>query len=276
MPAEDYDRLLREGQRYFASEVIPQLTPLFKPPFGFSPVTGLKIAREFFSWLIFSNHMLDEVEKEYGIPMLNASVTIAPYDVFSLFYRGLEGLSKDLFRYGDKVEIAVHMMVKGCLTLSEFLARLSGINSVGIMCERAFSLSPRHFKRFYLPTLKQLIETLVDHGIRPQIYLEGTANQCLEYLLELPPQKSICHIDQSDIFKAKKILAGHTCVAGNVPFGILTVGSTEDVKEYCKRLLGEVAPGGGYIMAGALGIPDNARPENVRTMLEYTIENGKY
>ena len=57
---------------------------------------------------------------------------------------------------------------------------------------------------------------------------------------------------------------------------MMVAGSPDDVREYCKRLLHEVAPGGGFILSGALGIPDNARYENVRAMLDYVLEHGAY
>ena len=66
------------------------------------------------------------------------------------------------------------------------------------------------------------------------------------------------------------------CIAGNVPLTTLVAGTPKDVREYCKMLIEEVAPGGGYMMCAALGIPDEAKPENVREMIEYTLENGKY
>lgn len=53
-------------------------------------------------------------------------------------------------------------------------------------------------------------------------------------------------------------------------------GTPDDIRAYCRRLIEEVAPGGGYILSGALGIPDNASYENVRAMLDYVLENGVY
>lgn len=46
--------------------------------------------------------------------------------------------------------------------------------------------------------------------------------------------------------------------------------------EYCKRLIDEVGEGGGFMIEGALGVPDEARPENVKVMTEVTKKYGVY
>jgi uroporphyrinogen-III decarboxylase len=45
---------------------------------------------------------------------------------------------------------------------------------------------------------------------------------------------------------------------------------------YCKKLIDVVGKGGGFILDGAIGIPDEARPENVRAMVDTTREYGVY
>ena len=47
------------------------------------------------------------------------------------------------------------------------------------------------------------------------------------------------------------------------------------MKDYCKKLIDDVAPGGGFIMAPRSSI-DEAKPENIRTMIEFTREYGVY
>jgi uroporphyrinogen-III decarboxylase len=56
---------------------------------------------------------------------------------------------------------------------------------------------------------------------------------------------------------------------------LLATGTPEDVKLYCKKLIDVVGRGGGYIMDSAAGF-DDAKPENVRAMFEFTREYGVY
>ena len=76
--------------------------------------------------------------------------------------------------------------------------------------------------------------------------------------------------------RAKKILGDTVCIRGNVPASLLIGGSKPEVEDYCKKLIDVVGDGGGFIMDGAIGIPDEAKLENVRAMAEVTKEYWKY
>ena len=65
---------------------------------------------------------------------------------------------------------------------------------------------------------------------------------------------------------------------GNVPASLLNLGTPDDVTECCKRLIGEVGKNGGFMLdgGGGDGVPDEARPENVRAMMRAVHEFGVY
>jgi len=75
--------------------------------------------------------------------------------------------------------------------------------------------------------------------------------------------------------KAKKILGDETCITGNVPLSLLEIGTTQEVKNYLKKLINTAGKDGGYIMMNGAVI-DKAKIENVKTMIEYTKEIGAY
>jgi uroporphyrinogen-III decarboxylase len=52
-----------------------------------------------------------------------------------------------------------------------------------------------------------------------------------------------------------------------VPPALLTLGTVDEVKAYCKRLLAEVGPDG-FIMAMGCAIPPDAKFENVQAMVD--------
>ena len=47
-----------------------------------------------------------------------------------------------------------------------------------------------------------------------------------------------------------------------------------NVKEYCKKLIDVVGKGGGFILDGGIGIPDEAGPENVQAMADIVKTYG--
>jgi uroporphyrinogen-III decarboxylase len=69
--------------------------------------------------------------------------------------------------------------------------------------------------------------------------------------------------------KAKKVLGGKVCIRGNVPLSVLVTGTPESVRQYCKKLIDTVGKDGGYIMDSSTGL-DDAKPENVKAMFEFT------
>ena len=97
----------------------------------------------------------------------------------------------------------------------------------------------------------------------------------MEYLLEFPKGKILARFDRTDILKAKEILKDHVCIEGNVPSSLLQIGSVQEVKNYCKKLIDTVGKGGGYIL-GPRSSTDEVKPENLKAMIEFTKEYGKY
>ena len=60
-----------------------------------------------------------------------------------------------------------------------------------------------------------------------------------------------------------------------MPISLLISGTADDVRDYCKKLIDVVGKGGGFIM-DASTVLDDAKPENVKTMIDFTKEYGVY
>ena len=75
--------------------------------------------------------------------------------------------------------------------------------------------------------------------------------------------------------RAKEILGRTACIVGNVPLSLLNTGTVDEVREYCKNLIDVAGKDGGFILASG-GVIDKAKPENVRTMIDFTREYGVY
>jgi uroporphyrinogen-III decarboxylase len=58
-----------------------------------------------------------------------------------------------------------------------------------------------------------------------------------------------------------------------MPISLMCTGSVEDVKARCKKMIDLFAKSGGYIMNAGVGL-DDAKPENVRAMIDFTKEYG--
>lgn len=56
--------------------------------------------------------------------------------------------------------------------------------------------------------------------------------------------------------------------------GVLPQGSPEDVRQEVKRRIGDLSPGGGYVLAAAHNIQADVSPENVVAMFEAAVIDG--
>jgi uroporphyrinogen-III decarboxylase len=115
---------------------------------------------------------------------------------------------------------------------------------------------------------------LIDAGWIPCPFFEGIWDQRLEYIKDLPKGKVLCHFAQTDPKKAADVLGGHLCFMSDVPASLLNTSPASEVEDYCKKLIDTCARDGGFIMTATC--LDEARPENVRAMIEATKAYGKY
>ena len=137
-------------------------------------------------------------------------------------------------------------------------------------------MSPQQFETFFWPSLRKIMMTFIDAGLNPCCLWEGDCTSRLEIIKDVPPGKCVYFFERTDIFKAKEILGDTVCLRGSVPVSMMITATPAEVRDYCKRLIDVVGDGGGFIMDAGVGIPDEAKPENVRAMFETTREYGVY
>jgi len=136
-------------------------------------------------------------------------------------------------------------------------------------------ISPAMFAELSFPSLKRLADRLVVAGISPVLHLDGNWDENLPILRELPAGNCVAQFDgRTDIFLAKRVIGDRICIMGDVPATMLSLGSVSEVDEYCHRLIEEVGLGGGFIMAAGCEIPPDAKPANVRAMLQSVVKYG--
>ena len=233
-------------------------------------------AREGKRMLAGSAEFSEKMEK-LGFPPAFGVMTHTPFDVLSDFLRGTKGAMLDMFRKPDKVLQAVEKIYPVMLQ-NALAAKKRGIPRVFIPLHKGIDsfMSPDHFKTFYWPTLKRLILALIEEGLTPFAFWEGICNTRLEWIgQDIPKGKAVYMFESSDIFRAKEVLGDTVCIRGNVPLSILHGGTPDDVRAYCRRLIDKVGKGGGFIMDASSNL-DDARPENIKAMFDFTKEYGRY
>lgn len=212
-----------------------------------------------------------------GFPQYFQGAAMPPFDVISHSMRGMSGTMLDMFRQPDILMETCEFILKKTLERPMPPPSENGCTRIFMTNTRGSDdfLSMKQFQTFYWPTFKKLVTALIKRGATPCIFFEGNFTSRLEYLLEFPRGKLLARFDTTDIFKAKEILKDHVCIEGNVPSSLLQVGTVEQVKDHCKKLIDVVGKGGGYILSPRSST-DEANPANLKAMIEFTKEYGVY
>jgi uroporphyrinogen-III decarboxylase len=189
----------------------------------------------------------------------------------------MTGTMLDMFRQPDKFLELCEAILRISLKKMPLIPAEDGNIRVFMTVTRGSDdfLSKKQFDTFYWPTFKKLVWALVEKGATPCIFFEGNFNSRLEYLLEFPKARVLARFDTTDIVKAKEILKGHMCIEGNVPSSLLQIGTVDEVKQYCKKLIDVVGKDGGYIL-GPRSSTDEVNPSNLKAMIDFTNEYGVY
>ena len=256
--------------------VVPLATGLARPEIISAFQTLLKARAEVQRW----RSILDSLREQLagmGFPSCSEAMAATPFDAIGDFLRGTRGIMLDMYRRPEKLIEATEKLLPMQLQAAVFNTKRSGIPRVFIPLHKGADgfMSLAQFKTFYWPTLRKLVTGLIDEGLTPWLLIEADYTSRLEIIGDIPKGKAIYHFELTDIFKAKEILGDVVCIRGGVPNSLLCTGTPEEVKERCKKLIDVVGKGGGFIMDAGAFI-DEAKPENVRTMVDFTKEYGVY
>jgi hypothetical protein len=263
---------------------LPHLTVLLFGPTAILGMPGLEVTvdsmskarQEMLDWNRIMNPFENEIE-QLGFPIWARAATFTAFDIISDRLRGMRGSMLDMYRKPEKLLKTCEKLFPILLRSAINRAKVTGNPRVFIPLHRGAEgfMSAKQFETFYWPSLKGLLLGLIEANLTPCPFFEGDYTSRLEYLAELPKGKICGHFDTSDIRKVKEVLGKTLCIMGNVPSSLLQTGTQQEVRDYCKKLIDDIGPGGGFILSPRSSI-DEAKPENIKAMIEVAREYGVY
>jgi uroporphyrinogen-III decarboxylase len=141
-------------------------------------------------------------------------------------------------------------------------------------------MSPAIYDEFYWPYAKKMIDIWVDHGFKVWNHWDNDHTPYLETIRTitdgLPKGKIVMDFEKTNMKKAKEVLGGTVCIAGNVPSALLVYGTPEEVDAYCKQLIEDCADGGGFILEAECEVPWDSKPDNIRAMIAAADKYNPY
>lgn len=249
---EDYDMILNKGWDAFFGYYAKVKLNLFEKLgayFNYTPQDVIRTTEA--GYLAFCPHK-----------------TGTPFDMLS-GGRGMTKFVQDLYRKPDKIQEVLNVISEASIRRNTDMINQTRAFSVYYGSGRASSqfLSRKFFERFAFPYMKAAMDKMIEDGAFVYLHIDGDWIRDLELFRELPKAKIFVGTDgTSDIFKYKEILGDMFCIYGDVPPALLTLGTADEVYNYCTRLINEIGPSG-FILAPGCAIPKNAKVENVKAMI---------
>jgi len=301
MKADEYDDLIRNPSDYWMRTYLPRVFGAFEPfrllgsltdivempTASLMPLASPEVQAAFRKLLDAGKDMADYARitgefsrrvQENGYLVLSRGETAkAPFDTLGDTLRGTQGIMKDMYRQPEKLLEALDVIAD--LTINQILSSPVSSRALKVWFPLHKGadgwMSSKQFETFYWPSLKKVVDALINDGFHVTLFVEGSYNTRLDSITDFPRGTIHWQFDRTDMARAKQVLGGKFSIEGNVPTSLLVTGDPLDVKEYCRKLIETCAPGGGYIL-GAGATVDTPKLENMRAMLEAAREYGVY
>jgi hypothetical protein len=302
MKAEEYDLLMTDPSFFFRNFYLPRVFgalqgfQMIPPPTGILEMYGVafnfipyalppvqatykalfEAGAEALKWAMVMGGSNGELAS-LGFPNILGGFTKSPFDTIGDTLRGTKGIMLDMYRQPDKLLMATEKLVPIMIGMGLGAAQQTGNPLIFMPLHKGADgfLSDKQFKTFYWPTFKQVMMGLIEGGCIPFPALEGHWGSRLEVIQDIPKGKTVWMVDQTDMARAKETLGKNACLLGNVPSSMLNLGTPDDVKAYCKKLIDTAGKNGGFIMSNGAFF-DEAKPENIKAMVDITKEYGVY
>ena len=301
MKQNEYLDLIDDPTAYFLNVYFPRIFGIMEPFKGFPllpPVNEILLIPPMFAAL-GSDAMKGVFDKMYdagqeilrwrakvgelgnaimgrGFPSITGGFTKAPFDVIGDSLRGTKGVMLDMFRCPDELKEACERLTPIMVKYGAADCRATGHLMPFIPLHKGADgfMSDEQFETFYWPTLKKLIIGLINEGMVPVLFAEGSYNRRLTVISDFPKGKVIWWFDRTDMTRAKESVGKVACIMGNFPVALLCTAGPDDVRARCKTLMETMASDGGYIFGTGAGM-QGAKPENVKVMIETAKEYSK-
>ncbi len=252
MTVEDYDTILNNGWKNFSDHYIKNRL-------------GINVDSLLPQMANVPQFIKNFENAGYLVFATTATITVNEYLGGG---RSFPKFMKDMFKMPDKVEAVLDLILQE--TLVDFRKQIRAAKPLIVFLSPARGASefysPKIWERFVWKYLKATTEMIVEEGAIANLHIDGNWERDLEYFKTLPKQKCIFESDSStNIYKVREVLGDHMCIKGDVPAALLTLGTPDEVYDYCTKLICDM--GTGFILASGCTIPPNAKVDNVKAMV---------
>jgi len=297
MKADEYDHLIQDPGDYWLRTYLPRMFGAMEPWNMLPPWTDLveiPFTAPFFAafsappvkemlqklmdagdaameWLQTFMAIDGRIMATLGIPQTAGGASKAPYDILGDTMRGTRGLMLDKFRQPEKIKAAMDRLAPQAVDWAVRSNNMTGNPIVFIPIHKGADgfMSDADYRELYWPSFKAVLLGLIEEGLVPWVFAEGSYNERLEVIAdeEIPAGRMVWMFDATDMERAKATVGKRQCIGGNVPAALFTMGTPEKMDAYVKDLLGKTAGDGGFILGSGV-VLDEADPAAYKAFID--------
>jgi uroporphyrinogen-III decarboxylase len=280
MRADEYDELIRDPTAFLYNIWLPrastEVNRLGEPSTYRNNLSFVKGAMAMLQYFYAFGPQIQRLRDEAGAVSAIAGIFKAPFDILADKLRGYIGLTMDMATQPDKVLAACEALMPHLCHVGLTTADPSKQVPIGFWMHRGCVpfVSPATFESHYWSTLKPIVEEFWKHGHQTLFYAEGKWRHHWEAFRQLPDRSIVYHCDQDDIFECHRTLHDKFALSGGIPNVLLSYGKPDEVRDFGRRVLRDVAADGGYIMDAGAIMQDDTSVENLRALTDLCLAEG--
>ncbi len=142
-------------------------------------------------------------------------------------------------------------------------------------------MSPRNYRTYVFPWLKQICELAHKEDCKVILHSDGDLSEIFEDIIKsgvdaLHPIEPTTANTEYDIFKLHEKYSDQLTFIGNIAPTMLSIGTITEIEEYSKKLIRELAPGGGYIFSSGHSINPAVTLDRWEAVLKVREKYGNY
>jgi hypothetical protein len=142
-------------------------------------------------------------------------------------------------------------------------------------------MRPTYYRKYIFPWLRRICNAAHKRDCKIMLHSDGDLLEIFEDIINCgvdainPIEPTTANPDY-DIFKLNKKFGSQITFAGNLSPMMLATGDVSEIENYAKRLIKEIAPGGGYIFSSGHSINPAITIDRFEAMQNVRRNHGDY
>jgi len=142
-------------------------------------------------------------------------------------------------------------------------------------------MKPIYFHKYVFPWLKRVCDAAHKRNCKIMLHSDGDIFEIFEDIINcgvdiINPIEPTTNNPDFDIFKLHEKYGDKITFSGNLNPVLLALGEVSEIEAYAKKLIRELAPGGGYLFGSGHSIHPAVTVDRFEAMQNIKIKFGKY